>query len=252
MSARVITILDSSGSNDVGHGDLGASPSSFGLRASEELDSGVTVGLLLEYGALGAADKCDDAATCGNSDLSAVDNAQVTVPTNRHAHIYMSGDFGRLAIGQQSTATDGIAYANFNGSAALGGVEVGCDYCSADFVTGYGGGRAQGVKYSTPALGPASVSIFSDANDVWNTMAKIEGSAGAEYQFQAGYGDDGAGTEQTVISGAVGLAMGAHGNFAWGKTNADDSDFVNLGIGYKGWHQQSRSQLLHLRHQGRW
>ena len=131
---RAIVITDS-GDTDVSHGDMGASPSRFRVTASEELDGGITAGMSLEYGA-------------GN-------NANAN-PNLRQAHIYLSGDFGRLAIGQQSSATDGVAYANFNGAAALGGVEVGCDYCSADFITAYGHGRAEGVKYTTPGIGPAS------------------------------------------------------------------------------------------------
>ena len=208
---RAIVITDS-GDTDVSHGDMGASPSRFRLTGSEELDGGITAGMSLEYGA-------------GNDP-----NAN---PNLRQAHISLSGDFGRLAIGQQSSATDGVAYASYNGAAALGGVEVGCDYCSADFITAYGHGRAEGVKYTTPGIGPASVTVFSDADDVWNAALNLSGSAaGGSYQINAGYSDKGMGNENTVVSGAVMLAGGMHANMAWGQTDEDDSDFFNFGVGY--------------------
>ena len=208
---RAIVITDS-GDTDVSHGDMGASPSRFRITASEALEGGITAGMSLEYGA-------------GNDA-----NAN---PNLRQAHIYLSGDFGRLAIGQQSSATDGVAYASYNGSAALGGVEVGCDYCSADFIQAYGHVRAEGVKYTTPGIGPASVSVFSDADDVWNAAINLSGgAAGGAYQINAGYSDKGNGTENTVVSGAVMLPIGMHANMAWGQTDADDSDFFNFGVGY--------------------
>ena len=208
---RAIVITDS-GNTDVSHGDMGASPSRFRVTASEALEGGITAGMSLEYGA-------------GNDA-----NAN---PNLRQAHIYLSGDFGRLAIGQQSSATDGVAYASYNGTAALGGVEVGCDYCSADFITAYGHGRAEGIKYTTPGIGPASVSVFSDADDVWNAAINLSGgAAGGAYQINAGYSEKADGTENIVVSGAVKLPTGMHANMAWGQTDADDSDFTNFGVGY--------------------
>ena len=232
---RVLIISDSSSDDDVAHSDLGASPSRFNLTASNDIGGGLTGGFALEYGALGKVDSCDG-ATCEKSADAAkeatADAGRTGVPNLRQAHIYVSGGFGRLALGQQSPATDGIAYANFNGTAALGGVEVGCDYCSADFVTAYSGSRAEGVKYTTPAIGAASFEVWSDSNDKWDSKATLAGdTGGGRYQFQAGYGDDN-GSERTVASGAVGIANGAHANFAWGKTNAEDSSFLNLGVGY--------------------
>ena len=228
---RALVISD----GDVAHSDLGASPSRFKLAASNDIGGGLTGGFTLEYGALGKVDSCDG-VTCEKSadavKQATAEGGQTGVPTLRQAHIFVSGGFGRLALGQQSPATDGIAYANFNGTAALGGVEVGCDYCSADFVTALSGSRAQGVKYTSPAIGSASFEVWSDSNDKWDSKVKLAGdTGGGRYQFQAGYGDDN-GSERTVASGAVGIPNGAHANFAWGKTNAEDSNFLNLGVGY--------------------
>ena len=209
---RVMVVMDSEGgSDDVANKDTGASPSRFRMTGSEELDSGVTAGVQLEYGA------GDD----GGSN-----------PAVRHANVYLSGAFGKLVLGQQSRATDGIPYSNFDNIAWLGGVEVGCDYCDADFIQTYSGSRGEGVRYDTPNIGPATIAFSADGNDRWDAAVKLAGDTGAGgYQIKAGYTDDD-GTRKTTISGAVGLAMGAHANVAWGKTNDDDSDYMNFGVGY--------------------
>lgn len=209
---RTMVVMDSDyGNDDVANKDTGASPSRFRMTGSEELDVGVTGGVQLEYGV------GDD----GGSN-----------PSVRHANVYLSGDFGKLTLGQQSTAMDGIPYSNFDNIAWLGGVENGCDYCDADFIKTYSGGRGEGVRYDTPNIGPATVAVSMDGNDRWDAAVKLAGDAGVGgYQLKVGYTDTGK-KEMTAISGAVGLAMGAHVNVAWGQTNDDDSDYVNFGLGY--------------------
>lgn len=210
--ARAITVTDNDGDNDVSNVDSGASGSRFRMKGSSDLENGITASVNLEYGA-GAKGKDS--------------------PTLRHANIALGGEFGKLTIGQQSPATDGVPYSNFDNYAFLGGVEISCDYCSADFAASHGGSRNQGVRYDTPAIGPATVGIWSDANDMWDIALRASGDAGVGgYQFKAGYGDDANGTERIIFSGAVGLAMGGHFGVAWGKTNADDSDYLNVGVGY--------------------
>ena len=211
---RAIAVMDDgSGGDNVGHTDSWASPSRFRMTGSEELDAGVTAGFSLEYGA-------------GNDA-----NAN---PNMRQGNVYLSGGFGKLAIGQQSRATDGIPYSNYDNHAWLG-TEIGCDYCGEGaevFSTIYSGSRGEGIRYDTPGLGPATVAVSSDGNDRWDAAVRVEGDAGVGgYQIKAGYTDDD-GTRKTMISGAVGLAQGAHFNAAWGQTNEDESDYLHFGVGY--------------------
>jgi hypothetical protein len=211
---RVIVVMDDgSDGTDVDNGDTGASPSRFRMTGSGELDAGVTAGFSLEYGA-------------GND---ANDN-----PNLRQGNVYLSGGFGKLTIGQQSRATDGIPFSNYDNHAWLG-TEIGCDYCGKGgkvFSTIYNGGRGEGVRYDTPGLGPATVGVSSDGNDRWDAAVRVEGDAGVGgYQIKAGYTDDD-GTRITTISGAVGLAQGAHFNAAWGQSNEDESDYLHFGVGY--------------------
>lgn len=213
---RVLAIADTGSDDDVNHADTGASPSRFGLKGSANLDSGVSGGFHLEYGA---------GASSGDN------------PGIRQANVYLSGAFGKLTLGQQSHATDGIPYSSFDAHAFMGGVEVGCDYCSAagidgDFLATYSGGRGEVVRYDTPSLGVGSVSVSGDGDERWDVSGTVSGAAGlAGFQLKAGYADVDD-EQRTMLAGSVGLAQGSHFNAAWGKTNAADSDYIHFGVGH--------------------
>jgi predicted porin len=213
VGRAIVVMDDGSGGNDVGNQDTWASPSRFRMTGSEDLDAGVTAGFSLEYGA-------------GNDA-----NAN---PNLRQGNVYLSGGFGKLTIGQQSRATDGSTYSNFDNHAWLG-TEIGCDYCgagSAVFATIYNGGRGEGVRYDTPGLGPATVAISSDGSDRWDAAINVAGDAGVGgYELKAGFTDND-GMRTNTIAGAVALAQGAHFNAAWGKSDADESDYLHFGVGY--------------------
>lgn len=208
--ARAIVVTNDDGDTEVSHEDAGASGSRFRMTGSSDLDAGITAGVQLEYGV-------------GDGGGA---------PTNRHTNLYFSGDFGKVTMGHQAPATNGTNYLSFSENAALGGVEIGCDYCDADFVKTYTTSRASGVRYDTPGFGPASVAVWSDTDKDWDTRLYASGDAGVGgYQFNIGYSDVG-GTEAITIGGAVKLENGGHADVAWGKTNEDDSDYVNVGAGY--------------------
>ena len=208
--ARAIVISDNDGDTNVSHEDAGASGSRFRMTGSSELDSGISAGVQLEYAAGG-----------GTGDT----------PVVRHSNLYFSGDFGKVTLGQQAPATNGTPYVSYDNHAFLGGVELSCDYCSADFAKSHTVGRDQGIGYGSPNLGPMSINVWSDADDNWDAQAQIAGDAGlGGYKLRASYAD--VGTERIIIAGAVGLANGGHANVAYGKTNEDDSNYVNVGVGY--------------------
>ena len=214
---RVLVISDGGpGESDVNHADTGPSVSRFGMKGNSDLDGGLSGGFHLEYAA-GA---------------SGGDN-----PGIRQANLYLSGAFGKLTLGQQSHATDGIPYSNFDEHAFMGGVEVGCDYCDAagidgDFLATYSGGRGEAIRYDTPSLGVGAVSVSGDGDDRWDVSANISGDAGvAGYELKAGYADLNE-VRRTMLAGKVGLAQGSHFNAAWGKTDADESDYLHFGLGH--------------------
>ena len=170
---RALVFTDKTGAADVTHKDAGSSPSRFRFSGTEELDNGLTIGANVEYGVWSA------------------DSAGTVRPNIRQANASLGGGFGKLTLGQASPATNIIAFASFDNYAWLSGVEIGCDLCfkgAKPFLgDAYGSGRAQIVKYDTPAIGPAKLSGSMDGNDFWDVAVRVSGEgAGFQYQLHAG------------------------------------------------------------------
>ena len=163
---------------DPEHRGGGSSPSRFRLMGAEEMDSGLTVGVNLEYG----------------SGQSAGDS-----PGIRHAAVSLGGEFGTVTLGQTGPATHIISHANFDNYAWLGGVEIGCDFCNTDggmvfnFASSgqhhaYGASRRPIVKFDSPSLGAVNLSFSADGNDFWDAALKASGAAGnMGYMFNLGF-----------------------------------------------------------------
>ena len=184
-SGHVHRALVFSGLTDTGdpnHVDGASSASRFRFTGTEELDNGLSVGVNLEFGALGSADASD-----------APNDAPATVPTIRHASVDFSGPFGTLTAGQTAPATHLISYANLDNVVWLSGVEVGCDFCTASgmkstIFTTFGPGRMQVVRYNAPAMGPVSLSFSADGNEFWDAALRASGDMGGiMYSFHAGF-----------------------------------------------------------------
>ena len=155
------------------HTDAGSSPSRFRFTGTSDMDNGVTAGVNLEYGAGG----------------NAGDN-----PGIRHAAVSLGGEFGTLTVGQSAPATHLIGHASYDNLAWLSGTELGCDFCLAGGATfggaayAYGASRRPMVKFDTPSLGVANVSVSADGNDFWDAALRASGEAGAlGYTFHVGF-----------------------------------------------------------------
>ena len=171
---RAVIVVDQDGSakdGDLQHVDANASQSRFRLKGSGELDSGLTAGVNIELGVLSTG------STSGT--------------TTRHAAANLSGDFGTLTLGHTSEAADGMAHAEgaFNGGSWLGGVTNWCSFASSGpACPSNDGTRTDVLKYDTPALGPAKVSVSTGDDERWSSQLKVAGSAGdAGYDFRIGY-----------------------------------------------------------------
>ena len=169
---RVIMSVDGGGANDkkdkyegdVEHKDANSSQTRFRFTGSEELESGMTAGVQLEYGASGS-------------------------PNLRHANVYLSTAGGKITVGQASTATDGMAHADLGGPSWLGGVTNWCSYSSSGpACPSNDGGRSQVLRYDTPAIGPASIAVSTGNDDYFDISLKVAGSMGdAGYDFRIGH-----------------------------------------------------------------
>ena len=159
---RAIIIVDQTGhaeDGDVQHVDANSSPTRFRFTGSEDLGNGRTVGVELELG------RPSDWRT-------------------RHANVYLSGGFGKLTIGQASTAADNMAHAKLGGPSWLAGVTNACSYFSSGpACSSQDGGRAEVLRYDTPALGPASVAVSAGNHESWEIQAKVAGSMGGGFGY---------------------------------------------------------------------
>ena len=147
---------------DVQHVDSNASQTRFRFTGSEELESGMTAGVQLEYG----------------------------LKTNvRHANVYLSTAGGKVTVGHASMATDGMAHADLGGAAWLGGATNWCSYASSGpACPSNDGGRGPVLRYDTPAIGPASIAVSTGNDDYFDIKLSIAGSMGdAGYDFRIGH-----------------------------------------------------------------
>ncbi|MCY4469921.1 MAG: porin [Thiotrichales bacterium] len=167
---RAVISVDGGGANDkpdahdgdVQHVDSNASQTRFRFTGSEELESGMTAGVQLEYG----------------------------LATNvRQANVYLSTAGGKITVGHSSVATDGMAHARLGGPSWLGGVTNWCSYASSGpACPSNDGGRMPVLRYDTPAIGPASIAVSTGNDDYFDLTLKIAGSMGdAGYDFRIGH-----------------------------------------------------------------
>lgn len=165
---RAVIVVDQDGSakdGDLQHVDSNASETRFRFKGSEDL-GGMTAGVNLELGRPGNW-------------------------RTRHAAVNLSGEFGTLTLGHTGEAADGMAHADgaFNGGSWLAGVSNWCAYAgSGPACASNDGDRIDVLKYDTPALGPAKVSVSTGNDERWSTKLTVAGSAGdASYNFRIGY-----------------------------------------------------------------
>ena len=197
---RAVILVDRDGvDDDLEHVDSNASETRFRFKGGGELDNGLTAGVLLELGRPGDW-------------------------RNRHAAASLSGDFGKLTLGQTSAASDGMAHADgaFNGGSWLAGVTNWCSYHSlGPACPSNDGGRPDVLRYDTPALGPASIAVSTGNDEYWDAKFTIAGDmGGAGYNFRIGYigeHDDDTDGKVFATSAAVNFGQGTTIGAAWAR-----------------------------------
>ena len=149
---------------DVQHVDANSSETRFRFTGSEELENGMTAGVQLELGRPGNW-------------------------RTRHANVSLSTAGGKITIGQASEATDGVAHADLGGPAWLGGATNWCSYAGGGpACPSNDGNRNPVLRYDTPAIGPATISVSTGNNDFFDVKLSIAGSFGdAGYDLRIGH-----------------------------------------------------------------
>ena len=183
VNAAAIVVDGGSYDGDVKFKDADSSSTRFRFTGSEDMGNGWAAGVHLEIG------RPDDWRT-------------------RHANVYLSGEGGKVTLGQASTATDGVAFANLGGASWLGGVTNWCSYHfegSNPACQSNDGARLRVLRYDTPAIGPLTISTSVSNDDYWDAMAKIAGSFGdAGYDLRIGY----IGETEATSDGDAGVVTG--------------------------------------------
>jgi len=221
---RAIVNVDGTGAASDGnwvHKDANSSESRVRFVGSEELDSGMTVGVNLEV-AFGGADQKSYDTTDGSADLRV-----------RHQNVYISTTGGKITLGQTQTTSDNVPYANMGGPAWLGGATNWCSYASHGAACQSGSnGRQKVLRYDSPSLGPVSFAASTGNDDYFDTMVKFAGSMGdSGYDIRVGYvGDNGKGEDAITASGSVGFGTGTAVTAAWGQNDDADTDYMYAAI----------------------
>lgn len=198
------------------HVESNQSESRLTFAGSEELDSGMTVGVNLELGLGGQLYGYDGVEDEGEPD-AAKNDLRI-----RHQNVYISTEGGKITLGQASSTAGNVPYANMGGLSGMAGVTNWCTYgvkhgngCNTNDA-----GRIRLLRYDAPALGPVSLAGSVGEDDYWDVMAKVAGGMGdTGYDIRFGYQDE----DTMTFSGSVGFATGTAVTVAWGQDDPDDA-----------------------------
>ncbi len=245
---RALQFQDDGVGSQVDSVDAGSSNTRFRFTGSEDIGNGMTAGVNLEFAA-------ESNASNKVTNKQEEDGDQgVSI---RHANVYFAGNFGKVTLGQGSEANDGVAYADLNSGAWLGGIENTVDFGGDlvfrgpgvgnpptgiqvdNVVTSYDGGRTDNVRYDTPAIGPLTASVSVGTDSAVRMMVQASGPAGGagQYDLRGGWSN---GTNESapavnvddswVISGGfkanqgTGIAL-AYGSQAFDVAGAEDGTY---------------------------
>ena len=140
---RALFVTDSDEYTRAMVADNGESSSRIRATGSSEMMDGSTVGIQVEYQAVGSA-------------LGL-----------RHANVQYGGEFGRITIGQGSEAGDGSQYSDTTEVFGIGhGAGTPAYFLLGDYFGSLdGGSRENMIRYDTPAIGPVSAAVSVANND---------------------------------------------------------------------------------------
>ena len=186
--------------------DHGSSGTRFRMTGSSDTMAGVTAGATLEYS---------------------------EAPAVRHANLFFSGKFGSLKLGHTSEAADGTTYHEKSGVWGVGHGQDAGDSMAAMYVPGMGGGRNEGLHFSSAAFGPASFALSVSNDDRYSAKLSVGGDAGVgSYTGSVAYLNTG--TYEEVAGGlGIQLASGVTWSAAGGnRSDGKEGSFVQTDIGY--------------------
>ena len=231
---RAIRFADNGVDSDVQHVDGSASKSRFRLTAEGEVMAGLTAGAHIEYG---SSNNAGGGLDVDNADNKASFDA-------RHSLLYLSGEFGKITLGNAPSAGNGIMWTSHNG--AWMGTEYSPDtnsglgvmstdgsasgYSVFSFFPSVNTPRMNTLRYDTPSIGPVSLSASiqkdsADSHD-WHFGASLSHDVGAANVIGGLLYEE----DKIGIAGGLAFANGTSVNAAWGSDDASGQDFEDMYI----------------------
>ena len=229
---RAIRFADNGANSDVQHIDGSASKSRFRLTASGEVMAGLTAGAHIEYGS---------SNNPGGGTSVDMDDKKASFDA-RHSLLYLSGDFGKITLGNAPSAGNGIMWTSHNG--AWMGTEYSpdtnsglmvattddmmTDYSVFSFFPSVNTPRMNTLRYDTPSIGPVSLSASiqkdsADGHD-WHFGASLGHDVGAVNVIGGLLYEE----DKLGIAGGLAFANGTSVNAAWGTDDAKGQDFEDM------------------------
>ena len=215
--SRALVHLDSDeGANKTQVKDYGSSGSRFRLTGSGETDNGMTATVRLEYAA-GADVDADGVALSDDS------------PNVRYADVSLSGEFGKITMGQSDQGGEGSAYSDKSGVTIGHGQETGGTALGGYFGSLDGGGsRNEVLRYDSPKLGMAGVALSAGNGNQYSAGVTVSGDmGGTDVGAKLGYlkQSDADGKPSTLgISAGTKLAGGFTLSAAWAKQSVENTE----------------------------
>ena len=203
INRAVISVDGGDNDGSLQHKDANSSGTRWRITGSEELESGLTAGVQLEYGLTGSV---------------------------RHANVSLGSAGGKVTIGHASAAADGMAHARLGGASWLGGVTNWCSYANngGPSCPSNDGNRFPLLRYDTPSIGPASIAVSTGNDDYWDVKLSIAGSMGdAGYDLRIGHvgENDNDISDVTTASAAVSFGQGTAVAVAWSQDDGSDNEY---------------------------
>ncbi len=238
--------------------DNALSSTRFGVKGAQALDNGLTASVLLE-GEM--ASNASDALTQNTTVVGAGNTPQPTGGefTQRQARVGLSGNFGGVYVGRQSTAIDGALtqdlvgaqdvmsadYARIGGNYKLrdsaGNFTTPVAITVDDFVSGIAQSRADSVRYDSPIFAGfqarASVAQGGDTEGAvyYDGAAgdfKIKGAAGVRLVNSEATGSDLKRQYAASVSAAHSSGLGATVAYDRADQRGDDASAWYAKVGY--------------------
>lgn len=207
---RAIRFADNGAGSAVQHIDNGASNSRINFSASEDIGNGMKAGARIEWAMASNFGSAHALKTGDGPDNTAI----------RVSALFFSGNWGKVTLGHSYDAHDGRSFSDLSntwlvneissftehgGAIAFGGgggTTLGSAFASFD------GGRRDGIRYDTPALGPVTAAVSIHNNERWAIGAGLSTAlGGGELSMGVGYTDTGgAGNAAGAVSDFFGIS----------------------------------------------